>query len=186
MLGRLTAGARAAVALAEEEAVALGHDYIGTEHLLLGLAGTEDGVAGRVLASFGVTRDGLVGSVAGEVGRGCQARPRRLDSDALASIGIDLDEVRRRVEDAFGPGALERTRAGARALSASRPLVPRAQRALHMASKEARRSRRPYVGTEHLLLGLLRVRDCMAVALLHRRGFSGDEVRAAVLAELRR
>ncbi len=141
MLGRLTAGARAAVALAEEEAVALGHDYIGTEHLLLGLAGTEDGVAGRVLASFGVTRDGLVGSVAGEVGRGCQARPRRLDSDALASIGIDLDEVRRRVEDAFGPGALERTRAGARALSASRPLVPRAQRALHMASKEARRSR---------------------------------------------
>ena len=102
MFERFSDDARRAVVRAQEEAGSLGHNYIGTEHLLLGIAAESS-----MLSSFGVTREALVGQTLREIGPG-----RPADAAALASIGIDLQEVRRRVEDAFGPGALERTRAG--------------------------------------------------------------------------
>ena len=79
------------------------------------------------------------------------------DAQALAALGIDLDEVRRQVEDAFGPGALERTRAAA----ARRPprASPRwdrsAKKVLELSLREALRLRHSFIGTEHVLLGLL-------------------------------
>ena len=100
MFERFTKAARDAVVLAQAEAAALGEDHIGTEHLLLGVAGGP-GEAARVLADHGATPEALRAA----------ALPRPegpLDAGALASIGIDLDEIRRRVEASFGPGALER------------------------------------------------------------------------------
>ena len=176
MFERFGEEARAAVARAQEEASALGHNYIGTEHLLVGVAAAE----GATLASFGVTREALVRETLAIVGRG-----RPADAAALASIGIDLDEVRRRVEEAFGPGALERTRAG-RAFCAERRLTPRSKKALELAVREARRLGHREVGADHLVLGVLAVRDGLAVKLVEQLGASPDRIRAAVLDDLGR
>jgi ATP-dependent Clp protease ATP-binding subunit ClpA len=177
MFERFGDDARQALVRAQEEAGALGHDYIGTEHLLLGLAALEIGDAG-VLSSFGATREALVGQTLAEIGPG-----RPPDAAALASIGIDLEEVRRRVEDVFGPGALERTRAG-RVFCAERRFTPRSKKALELATKEARRLGHGYVGAEHLLLGVLALREGLAVKLLENLGASPDRIREAVLERL--
>jgi ATP-dependent Clp protease ATP-binding subunit ClpA len=177
MFERFTDGARDAVVRAQEEAAALGHNYIGTEHLLLGLTARGE----SILPSFGVTHEALVAQTLHVIGRG---RPADAAS-ALASIGIDLEEVRRRVEDAFGPGALERTRAG-RGFCPERPFTPRSKKALELATKEARRLGHGYVGSDHLLLGVLAVRQGVAVELLQRLGANPERVRAAVLDRLGR
>ena len=91
--------------LAQEEAVALHHGWIGTEHLLLGVL-RADGDGARLLAGFGVDAAGMRDDVVRIVGRG----EDDIDPDALATLGIDLDAVRERVERAFGPGALTRRR----------------------------------------------------------------------------
>jgi ATP-dependent Clp protease ATP-binding subunit ClpA len=176
MFERFTDDAKQAVTRAQEEAADLNHNYIGTEHLLLGLAAGED----SILAGFGVTREALVRQTLRIIGPG-----RPADAAALASIGIDLEEVRRRVEEAFGPGALERTRAG-RAFCAERPFTPRTKKALELAAKEARRLGDGYVGSEHLLLGLLAVGEGLAVEFLELLGASPERIRAAVLDRLGR
>jgi ATP-dependent Clp protease ATP-binding subunit ClpA len=108
------------------------------------------------------------------------------DADALATIGIDLDEVRSRVEEAFGPGALERTRAGRRRFCRARPFAPFAKRALELSLREALCRGDRYIGSEHVLLGLLRAGEGPAVKLLERRGLPPEAVRAALLRELNR
>ena len=105
MFERFTEDARQAVVLAQEEAVALHHGWIGTEHLLLGVL-RADGDGARLLAGFGVDAAGVRDDVVRIVGRG----EDDIDRDALATLGIDLDAVRERVERAFGPGALIRRR----------------------------------------------------------------------------
>ena len=105
MFERFTDDARQAVVLAQEEAVALHHGWIGTEHLLLGVL-RADGDGARLLAGFGVDAAGVRDDVVRIVGRG----EDDIDRDALATLGIDLDAVRERVERAFGPGALSRRR----------------------------------------------------------------------------
>ncbi len=169
MFERFTGRARQVVVLAQEESIRLGHGYIGTEHLLLGLAAEGQGLAARVLAQAGIELDELRGAVAECIGRA----PAGIDAGALAAIGIDLDEVRRRVEDAFGPGALERTKAGCR------PFLPRAKRALELALREAKELGHGYIGTEHILLGLSRG-DGVAHALLEERGLTHERVLALV------
>jgi ATP-dependent Clp protease ATP-binding subunit ClpA len=176
MFERFSDEARQAIVRAQQEAAELGHDYIGTEHLLLGLAA--DG--NTLLSSFGVTHEALVGEVLREIGPG-----RPADAAALASIGIDLAEVRRRVEEAFGPGALERTRAG-RVFCSERRFTPRSKKALELAMKDARRLGHGYLGPEHLLLGVLAVREGVAVKLLEALGASPDRIREAVLDRLGR
>lgn len=108
MFERFTRAARDVVTASQAEARSLGHHYIGTEHLLLGLLVEEDDAGGRILRRMGVRPEAIRRGIVEIVGSGRLVRP---DSDALRAIGIDLDEVRRRVEDAFGQGALERTRA---------------------------------------------------------------------------
>jgi ATP-dependent Clp protease ATP-binding subunit ClpA len=160
MFERFGDAARRAVVLAQEEAEALGHDYLGTEHLLLGLLAEGEGRAADVLARAGVTRDSVLEHLRGRD----MPLSGRVDADALAAIGIDLDEVRRRVEDAFGPGALLRTRTGCRAFA--RRFTPRAKRVLEVAWQEARKHGEDLADTEHLLLGLLEEGDGVAAKIL--------------------
>ncbi len=177
MFERFTDEAREVVVRAQHEADTLGHDYLGTEHLLLGLA-SDDGAAGAALRSLGVSSDELRASAL--------PRPARRDADALATIGIDLDEVRSRVEEAFGPGALERTRAGKRRFCRARPFGPFAKRTLELSLREALSRGDRCIGSEHVLLGLLRAGEGPAVRLLEQRGLPPEAVRAAVLRELNR
>ena len=179
MFERFTQEGRDCLVRAQEEADALRHHYVGTEHILLGLARSEAGAA-AVLASYGIGHDTILDGVKSFVGEGGLA-----DADALATIGIDLEEVRRRVEEAFGSGALERTRAGRR-FCRDRAFTPRAKKALELAMKEARRLGHGWLGPEHLLLGVLGVEKGVAVELLRAAGVEIDRLREAVLARLDR
>jgi ATP-dependent Clp protease ATP-binding subunit ClpC len=132
---RFTQRARRVLSLAQEEAERLRHNYIGTEHLLLGLMREEGGVAGRVLRDLGLEQ--------------------------------------RRVEDLVE----ELTRATARTTTAALDLSPGTKRVLELAVDEARRMGHHYIGTEHLLLGLVRQSDGVAIDVLKRLGISPEEVR---------
>lgn len=186
MFERFTDEARAAVFRAGEEARALGHSYIGIEHLLLGVAE----VPGR--GALGLRRLGFDAEAArGELVRivGVTAS----DEEALRSIGIDLDEVRRRVEEAFGPGALDpdarslrglrrrRRRCDGGPLSRRLPITPRAKKGLELALREAIRLRNDAIGTEHLLLGLVRGDGTVAVRLLRAQGIEPGALRSALM-----
>lgn len=182
MFARFTDDARAVVVRAQHEARELGHDYIGCEHLLLGLWAAPDGGAARALERHGARLGELREAVRAVVGP-CLDRP---DPDALRSLGIDLDEVRRRVEQAFGEGALERTRAMGRRRCGAVPFTPRAKRVLELALKEALALGHRHVASEHILLGLLREGESVGVAVLAHAGVTPAALRAAVLAELDR
>jgi ATP-dependent Clp protease ATP-binding subunit ClpC len=132
---RFTQRARRVLSLAQEEAEHFQHNYIGTEHLLLGLIREEGGVAGRVLRELG------------------------------------LDQ--RRVEE-----LVERmTRASTRTTTIQPELSPGTKRVLELAVDEARRMGHHYIGTEHLLLGLVRLPEGVAIDILKRLGISPEEVR---------
>jgi len=108
MFERFTGTARHVVVQAQEDARRLGHNYIGCEHLLLAAAATGE-PASAVLRDQGVTPERIEAEILRTIGRGQTADPLGgLDREALASIGIDLDVVRTRIEAAFGPDALTR------------------------------------------------------------------------------
>ena len=167
MFERFTREARAVVVRAQEEAVALAADRVRNEHLLLGLAGTP-GRAALVLAPLGLDHPGL---------RAALEQTGGLDADALAAIGIDLAEVRRRVEESFGPGAL-----GGRPGKGFRPFSRGAKKALQLSLRDAIAHGDREIGSEHILLGVLRDPGEPVAALLRDRGQTPETVRAAVLA----
>ena len=108
------------------------------------------------------------------------------EAKALASIGIDLDEVRRQVEESFGPGALDRTRAArGRFRSGHIPFDPTVKKALELSLREAIRIGHRHIGTEHVLLGLLWPGNGAAQRILAEHGLTLPGMRAAV-AELGR
>lgn len=133
---RFTKRARRVLTLAQEEAQRLNHNYIGTEHLLLGLVREENGVAVRVL------RD----------------------------LGVDPKQIRERIERTVGRGQ--------RAAFGKLSLTPRTKRVIELAVDEARRLGHHYIGTEHLLLGLVRAGEGVAVDVLRGLGVSLDKVRS--------
>ena len=135
-LDKFTKRARRVLTFAQEEATRLNHNYIGTEHVLLGLIREEEGLAAKVL------RD----------------------------LGVDQARVRQVVEDIVGRG---QATAGTR-LS----LTPRTKRVIELAVDEARRMGHHYIGTEHLLLGLVREGDGIAVNVLKSLNISPDKVRS--------
>ena len=184
MFNRFTQESRAAVVAAQEAARELGHDWIGCEHLLLGLADRGGTPASEVLASLGAGRAELRSAVSEVVGP-CVERP---DAAALEALGIDLEEVRRRAEEAFGRGALERTRAG-RALgrtSGAIPFTARAKEALQLALEAAvARSDREIRG-EHVLLGILDEEANVGLTVLAHLGLSHADVRRALDERLER
>jgi len=164
MFERFTDRARTVVLAAKTKAQERGDDEIHLVHMLYGLAAS-DGVAARALTALGVDAAaierelGRAGAAGGAPGGGA-ADEGDDDAEALAAIGIDLDEIRRRIEESFGPGALQRV-----------PLTPKgplnwtggrfriddqAKLSLALSIREARAMRHSYIGTEHLLLGVLR------------------------------
>ncbi len=134
---KFTERARRVLALAQEEAQRFNHNYIGTEHILLGLVRESDGVAARV----------------------------------LTNLGVDLGKVRSAVEFIIGRG--ERSTAPGEI-----GLTPRAKRVIELALDEARRLGHSYIGTEHLLLGLMREGEGVAAGVLESLGVNLEKVRA--------
>lgn len=191
MLERFTTDARRIVVLAREKATERGEDRIRPVHLLYGLV-TADGVASRVLADLGVTTE----TVEREMGAArMQGAVRPDDGEALRAIGIDLDEIRRKAEESFGEGALDRaplTRNGPFGWTGPRiSLTGESKLTLELAVREARALHNDYLGSEHLLLGLLRVGQRnrfgdFTPATLRALGIDPDEARERVLAELTR
>jgi len=170
MFERFTHAARAVVAQAHEEAAALGHGRVDSEHLLLAVA-----AAGALPASLGIDQAGLRAAV--------EAAPAGLDAQALATIGIDMDNVRRSVEQSFGPDALA-ARGGARR-KGHVSFGPGAKRALEQSLREAVALRDRSIGPEHILLGLTSDPGGGMEHVLAICGTSSAALRAAVLASRR-
>jgi ATP-dependent Clp protease ATP-binding subunit ClpA len=188
MFERFTDRARQVAIDAQVSARRLGHGHVGTEHILLGLL-QGDGIGARVLGALGVTAAAVEREVLAEVGRGPLGSG---DAEALGAIGIDLEEVRRRVEASFGPGALQ-WRPG-RGCGRDRrlplfgghiPFTPRAKKVLELSLREALALKHKYIGTEHILLGLVREGEGLAMLVLTRLGAGPDAIRARVLDALR-
>ncbi|GAA4781506.1 Clp protease N-terminal domain-containing protein [Actinomycetospora chlora] len=179
MFERFTESARRVVVLAQEDARERADQSIGSEHLLLALC-RDDTRGAALLAARGVT----AATVEADPRRAAPPdRPCLPDREALASVGIDLDEVRDRVEQAFGPGALDGTRAARRVrrrLWGHIPFDHGATKVLELALREAIRRGDRSIGTEHVLLGMLHRETGRASALLRARGLTLDEVRAAL------
>jgi len=185
MFERFTRGARDAVVRAQIEARNMGDGHVGPEHLLLGILASV-GPASAALEESGLTLE--------SVRQLLPTIPRKTsfsgepDPEALATIGIDVDEIRRNVEAAFGPGALESTKA-ARGRAARRgrrhtPFSAHAKQALEFALREALELNHREIGPEHLLLGLLRNSDATAAAVLREAGADPAEVRRILLARI--
>src|SRR5437667_63189 len=139
MFERFTDRARRVVVLAQEEARMLNHNYIGTEHLLLGLIHEGEGVAAK----------------------------------ALESMGISLEAVRQQVEEIIGQGQAAPT--------GHIPFTPRAKKVLELASREALQLGHNYIGTEHILLGLVREGGGVAAQVLVKLGADLNRVRQQVV-----
>jgi ATP-dependent Clp protease ATP-binding subunit ClpA len=179
MFERFTEEARGVVVAAQREASDLHHGWIGTEHLLLGLLAEPQARGARLLAGFGITRAWGRAEVERVIGRG----EPDLDAAALATLGIDLDAVRERVERTFGPGALSRRpgcRRGRSPGDARIPFTPRAKKALELSLREAIAMGDNFIGSEHLLLGLAREGEGVAAEILRSRAVTRQTVRAAL------
>jgi ATP-dependent Clp protease ATP-binding subunit ClpA len=179
---RFTAKARSSVMLARDEAKRLGLDAVGTEHLLLGILEEPTSVGARALSELGIPIADVRGSVESAADHGGQAFAPE-EADALQSLGIDLDQVRRAVEETFGTGALD-------AVGATQPKkgrirsTLRTRKAIESAFREAQSLGHHYIGTEHLVLGLIRDPRCTAASVIRGCGIDIDQVRPAVLLEI--
>ncbi|MCD8352613.1 MAG: ATP-dependent Clp protease ATP-binding subunit [Planctomycetaceae bacterium] len=141
MLEKFTDRARKVINLARQEAERLGHEFIGTEHILLGLVKEGSGVAANV----------------------------------LENLGVDLEKIRLEVEKyVSSPGETI-------SASSSLPFTPKAKKVLELAMEEARNLEHNYIGTEHLLLGVLREQDGMAAQVLLNLGVKLEDVRAELM-----
>src|SRR5262249_6412401 len=136
---KFTERAQKVLQLAQEEAQRFNHNYIGTEHLLLGLVREGEGIAAKV----------------------------------LTNLGVQLDHVRSGVEFIIGRGD--------RPVEGDIGLTPRAKKVIELSVDEARRLNHHYIGTEHLLLGLVREGEGIAAGVLESLGVSLDKVRAQVI-----
>jgi ATP-dependent Clp protease ATP-binding subunit ClpA len=205
---RFSDPAREAVVMAQVEARELRHGYIGTEHLLLGVLRQGVGPGARALARLGIDVESARSDVVRIIGLGHPTREG--DEEALRAIGIDLDQVRRRVEEAFGPGALDRDRRGLRRRVGRRrvggrrarwrrrcgpvgaggeahlPFTARAKKVLELSLREAVAMADRFIGSEHLVLALAREGRGLAAQILSARGASSSEIRAVVLEEIGR
>src|ERR1041384_5608568 len=139
MFERFTDRARRVLVLAQEEARLLNHNFIGTEHILLGLIHEGEGVAAK----------------------------------ALESLGVSLEAVREKVEETIGPAGSSST--------GSPPFTPRAKKVLELSLREALQLGHNYIGTEHMLLGLVREGEGVAAQVLQNLGADLSRVRQQVI-----
>jgi ATP-dependent Clp protease ATP-binding subunit ClpA len=194
---RFTDGARRSVVLAQDEARGLRHNYIGTEHLLLGILAEGEGLAAAVLGDAGVEAQAVRDALVRMVGRGPEGSFPADDATALGTLGIDLDAVRSHVEETFGRGALEgppprrrrrrfRRRSRCETYEAEPgciPFTPRAKKVLELALRESVTLGHNGIGTEHVLLGLLRESEGLAAFVLAER-VPLDDLRRQLLARI--
>jgi ATP-dependent Clp protease ATP-binding subunit ClpA len=180
MFERFTTSARDSVVQAQDAARRLGDDNIGVEHLLLGLLAEPGTDAATTLAELGVTTERVERELASGRGRG-HLGPA--EAEALHSIGIDLEAIRRRVEASFGPGALDRGRARRRG---HLPFTKEAKKAIELGLREALALKHKEFGTEHLLLGLTRAPDEPVAGVLRALQAQPDSIRALLLARMRK
>jgi ATP-dependent Clp protease ATP-binding subunit ClpC len=170
--------ARDAVVLSQDEAIALGHDFIGTEHILLGLIGTGRSTAGDVLREQGAeltrAREETVRIVAAAGIASTGGQPAK---DALSSLGIDVTEIQRRADDTFGPGAFQYPRPA---------YTPDAKKALEYTLREAKALGHEKFGTEHVLLGLLAAGEGRGLEVLAALEVDPAGLREAVLVRVAR
>jgi ATP-dependent Clp protease ATP-binding subunit ClpA len=215
MFERFTGDARAIVVQAQEQSRRLGHHYIGCEHLLLAVTSTDE-PASAVLREHGVTPEAVEAEIVRLIGLGQMSGLfGAADQKALASIGIDLDIVRERIEAAFGPGAFTRAVPGVRrggALARLRrrrrcrarpaatgphasaggqvrghiPFTPRAKMSLQQSLREAQARGDNYIGVEHLTLALVAMDDGAVPPILSALHAPQATLRAAVLDRYRR
>jgi ATP-dependent Clp protease ATP-binding subunit ClpA len=150
-----------------ETARRLGHSYVGTEHIMLALLRKPDGGATFVLDQLGVSAAEVETAIEPCLVSGTP----KIDPEALATIGIDFEAVRRRLEQTFGPGALERSHASCLGIA------PRAKLALAYALDHA--GSEP-LGDEHILLGMLSVPDSLAARALLELGVSLEAAKTVV------
>ena len=175
---RFTEKARTAVVLAQQQARERGDDAIDTGHLLRALFAVPDNLAVMVLEGFSVRRADVEADL--DRRRPGDATGGTSDASSLAALGIDLDEVRRRVEEAFGPGALERVRRPrGRRWGGHIPFARESKKTLELALREAIALGHNYIGTEHMLLAMLRGGG-VAHDVLVARGVRLDAARVIV------
>jgi ATP-dependent Clp protease ATP-binding subunit ClpA len=196
MADHMTPDARAVSIRAYEQAIRLGHRYLGGEHFLLALASSAQ-PAGAVLREHGVTPERIEREIARLAGA---ALFGDLDRDALAGIGVDVDAVRTRIEASFGPGALTRAGQATRRTRPPRlrpvsgagrdgvflPHAPDAGQGLRNAHREAQAQRDTRIGAEHLALGLLAAGDGTVPLILSALGVSAPALRIAIRNRYRR
>lgn len=139
MFKRYTEKAKRAIMIAQEEAIRLNHDYIGTEHILIGLIKEEEGVASQV----------------------------------LRQLGANIDKVVEEVERLIGKGEYQQVGEIA--------FTPRAKKILELASQEASQLKNNYIGTEHILLGLIKEGNGVAVRILADLGINLDNVYSEIM-----
>ena len=179
MFERFCKDARRAVVRAHEEAAAAGQGEIGCEHLLLGLL-AEPGPAAAAMTGEGLELTALRSRLP-QAGR---TEPDALDAEALASVGIDLDQVRRAAEATFGPGALDR----AKHTRARRPgrmrFTAEAKKALELALRAAVALRHRELTGGHLLIGIIDQGRNGALDLLSAFAVSPAALRADVITHL--
>ena len=176
--------ARQVVVVARTEAVRTGQPTIGCEHMLLALL-TEHGAAGQALTAAGLDLHDLRARVAaGKTATDGDDDP--LDAEALASLGIDLDTVRRAADAAFGRGALDRVAPGTSADRARgrKRMTAEAKKSLQLALQSAVALRQRQITTGHLLIGIIDQKDNAALRLLADAGADAGALRADVLARI--
>jgi ATP-dependent Clp protease ATP-binding subunit ClpA len=181
MFERFTPEAKRIVTGGVEIAQHLHHDFLGTEHLLIALVGTGPNVATRAMIACGFDPARAREDLARIVGS-AEDDLDEVDAAALRSIGVDLEEVRRRTEASFGPGALERHRrwhGRRRARLCGLPFMPEAKKALELALREAIRLDQRSIGPEHVLLGLLRL-DAASTRLIRAQEIDPRRLRSEV------
>ena len=169
MFERFADGARSTVVAAQQEAVRVHAPRIRASHLLVGAAVSADEPLRILLADCGLTVDGLRSDCAAQTG-GASLGPE--DAEALDAIGIDLDQVRARLEATFGEGVLDDDGPGRRGLAqrfGHLPFERAAKKSLELALREAIARRERVIRTEHILLGLLRCDDPSTTGLVESR-----------------
>ncbi|MFB4307575.1 Clp protease N-terminal domain-containing protein [Actinomadura sp. GTD37] len=176
MFERFTKGARQAVMGAQAEARAMHDHHIGTEHVLLSLLTADDPVA-RVLREAGLDADDLRARIA----RINRSGGDVLDSDALRSIGIDLDAVREATEESFGEGALDVPAGRLHRYGRGHiPFTPKAKKALELSLRHALRLKQKEIRSGHILLGVLHDGDFLSARLATEAGADVGALRAGV------
>ncbi|MBX6748451.1 MAG: Clp protease [Micromonosporaceae bacterium] len=188
MFERFTKQARQVVTSARDQARELGHHHVGTEHLLLALLDPDSGTPAALLAEAGLTSDGVRAEIERLLGQSGFLTPA--DAAALERIGIDIEAVRARIEESFGPGALEPevppTRYGLFGRKVSRGLLtPRTKKVLELALREAIRLKHNWIGSEHILLGLIREGEGLAAKIIVDAGVDLAGLRRATEESLR-